>query len=179
MSVKDIAAAASAMDLELHHSVSLTGGEPLLYHSLILELAPLLGGTRHGIYLETNGTLPDALNEIIDVVDIIAMDFKLPSVTGQRPFWEEHCRFLKIASQKDTFIKVVVGDTTPIEEVEKAARIISNTAPDAVLIIQPVSKNVYAREISPANVLILQEKALKWLDDVRIIPQTHKIAGFL
>ena len=49
------------------------------------------------IYLDTNGTLPDALAEIIKDIDIIAMDIKLPSSTQQQAFWAEHKEFLKIA----------------------------------------------------------------------------------
>ncbi len=174
-----VAAALAAYDLTLHHSVSLTGGEPLLHTSFIRELTPLLKGTRRGIYLETNGTLPDKLSEVIDLIDIVAMDFKLPSVSGLSPFWEEHRRFLKIAVSKETYVKIVVGNETTIEEIDKAAGLIKSIAQDIPLIIQPVSRNEKVGDILPARALDLQMQALKKLNDVRIIPQTHKMMNCL
>lgn len=177
LKTEDIAAAAAAFDLSLHHSVSLTGGEPLLRPSLIRELVPLLKGTRRGIYLETNGTLPDQLSEVIDFIDIVAMDFKLPSVSGLPPFWNEHGRFLKIAASKETYVKIVVGEESTYKEIEIAAGLIKSVAADVPLIIQPVSETADVKGISPAHSLDLQRQALKMLADVRIIPQTHKMTG--
>ena len=71
----------------IHHSVSLTGGEPLLQVDFLKKLIPLI---KRKIYLETNGVLPDHLAEIIDLIDIIAFDIKLPSATGLSPYWKEH-----------------------------------------------------------------------------------------
>ncbi len=172
-----IAAIVAGFDLARHHSVSLTGGEPLLYPSLIRELVPLIKGTRQGIYLETNGTMPDALAKVIDLIDIVAMDIKLPSVTGQPPFWEMHRRFLETASSKTTFVKVVVGENTLLAEIDKAVDIIISVKKDATLVIQPVNEVGEAMNTTPGHLLDLQEYALKRLADVRIIPQTHKIVG--
>jgi organic radical activating enzyme len=179
LSADDIAEAALSLNLSQHHSVSLTGGEPLLYPSLIEELAPLIKGTRRGVYLETNGTLPDSLAEVIDIIDIVAMDFKLPGGSGNVPLWEQHRRFLKIASAKYTFVKVVVGEETLSEEVKTAAELIKSTCPGIPLVIQPVSVRGEIKAISAKSLLELQELALNIIDDVRVIPQTHKIIGFL
>lgn len=175
----DIAEAAASLKLSRHHSVSLTGGEPLLYPSLIKELAPLLKGTRQGIYLETNGTLPESLAEVIHCVDIVAMDIKLPGTAGCGPLWETHRRFLKTAAAKQIFIKVVAGDKTLPEEVKTAAELIKDTAPGIPLVIQPVSAGEEIGAVSNRRLLELQELALNIIDDVRVIPQTHKIMGFL
>lgn len=179
LNADDIASVAAAFSLSRHHSVSLTGGEPLLQPSLIKELAPLLKGTRRGIYLETNGTLPEELSEVIDLVDIVAMDFKLPGVTGMPPRWEEHRRFLAIAAAKETYVKIVVGEDTTNKEIETAAELIKSTAADIPLVLQPVSETGGVSGISPARVLDLQRQALETLADVRIIPQTHKMTGQL
>lgn len=179
LGAEDIARAAASLKLSQHHSVSLTGGEPLLYPSLIKELAPLIKGTRRGIYLETNGTLPENLAEVIDLIDIVAMDIKLPGTAGIAPLWDVHRKFLKIASAKYTFVKIVVGGETLPEEVKTAAEHIKDTDPDMPLVIQPVSVKGEITAISTKHVLDLQELALNILDDVRVIPQTHKIMGFL
>jgi organic radical activating enzyme len=63
-------------------AVSLTGGEPLIYADFIKILAAGLKASGKTIYLETNGILHENLKEVIDLTDVIAMDFKLPSSTG-------------------------------------------------------------------------------------------------
>lgn len=179
LGAEDIARAAASLKLSQHHSVSLTGGEPLLYPSLIKDLAPLIKGTRRGIYLETNGALPENLAEVINLIDIVAMDIKLPGTAGIAPLWKAHRSFLKIACAKYTFVKIVVGGDTLPEEVKTAAELIKDTDPDIPLVIQPVSVKGEITAISTKQLLELQELALNILDDVRIIPQNHKIMGFL
>lgn len=67
------------------HSVSLTGGEPLLQVDFLKAFLPeLKKKVKLPIYLETNGVLPDHLNEVIDLIDITAMDMKLPSAGVSR-----------------------------------------------------------------------------------------------
>lgn len=178
LGIHDIARVLTRLEVGLHHSISLTGGEPLMHAGMLKELAPALRGSRRGIYLETNGTLPDELSRIIDLVDVVAMDFKLPSVSGLPPLWDKHGRFLEIASAKETFIKAVVAEQTPSREIELAAGLIKSTAPGVPLIIQPLTRKG-AMGISPARLNELQRQALKVLDDVRVIPQTHKIMGML
>ncbi|MDF9408008.1 MAG: 7-carboxy-7-deazaguanine synthase [Pelotomaculum sp. PtaB.Bin013] len=180
LSAKEVADAVHSYDLSIHHSISLTGGEPLLWTSFIRELIPFIKGTRHGIYLETNGTLPEALSEVIELIDIIGMDIKLPSISGLIPFWEEHRLFLKIAGKKQVFVKVVVGEDTTEEEIEQAAVLISEYGKGITMIIQPVSPAASGiKSVSPARALYLQQLALKILANVLIIPQTHKIMGQL
>lgn len=59
-----------------HHSISFTGGEPLLNADFLKILLDKVIAPK---YIETNGTLPQALKEIIDKVNYISMDIKLPS----------------------------------------------------------------------------------------------------
>ena len=61
--------------------ISLTGGEPLEQANFIAQWLPTLT-KRRTILLETSGILVEALNNIIEHVDIISMDIKLPSSTG-------------------------------------------------------------------------------------------------
>ena len=49
-----------------HHSVSLTGGEPLVYTEFLNSFLLLLKKNRFKSYLETNGTLPLALEDVIE-----------------------------------------------------------------------------------------------------------------
>jgi organic radical activating enzyme len=88
-----------------YHSLCLTGGEPLQQEDFLKDFLRLVKNDGITTYLETNGILSDALANVIADVDIIAMDFKLPSSTGQRDFWKEHRKFLKtpVILQPNTF----------------------------------------------------------------------------
>jgi len=105
-----------------YHSVSFTGGEPLLQKDFLKELMQMTRRHNFRNYLETNGILHEALKEVIDYVDIVAMDLKLPSSTGLGDFWEEHRLFLKIASQREVFLKAVICSQTKEEDLKKGLR---------------------------------------------------------
>jgi organic radical activating enzyme len=161
----------------IHHSVSLTGGEPLMYPDFIKALLPILRKKGTKSYLETNGTLPDELFGVIDLVDIVAMDFKLPSSTGERSFWDEHFEFLKIALKKNVFVKVVVTPDTTIEDFEKTVELINKAGKSVPLIIQPVTPSGSGKkEVSKEMLLRFLEIGLEHkLDHIRVIPQVHKM----
>ena len=59
--------------------VVVTGGEPLL-HANLRPLLTVLRAEGVGIKLDTNGTSPDALAELIDegLIDFVSMDVKAP-----------------------------------------------------------------------------------------------------
>lgn len=163
----------------LHHSISLTGGEPLLHASFLKEWLPAVRG-RFGIYLETNGTLADELGEVIGLIDIVAMDVKLPGTADMEPRWDDHHRFLATAVKKDTFVKLVVDGGTREDEFERAVRLVSRVGRGIPLIIQPVTPAGDSRRpVSYRGLLRLHELAARSLDHVRVIPQTHKMLGML
>lgn len=151
--------------------VSLTGSEPLLQPDFLQKLCIVLKAQGRRIYLETNGTLPDAMQRVIDNVDVVALDFKIPSATGGEDLWDVHEQCLRIAQQRDAFVKIVIDDSVQQQEIEKVCAIISRVNPDIPLVIQPV----FGKHIP--NILDVQKHALTTLHDVRIIPQIHKILG--
>ena len=164
----------------IHKStISLTGGEPLIHVEYIKLLLTELKALKLKTYLETNGTLPGALNKVIGMVDIIAMDIKLPSSTKDRPFWDEHEKFLKIANRREVFIKIVVTGDTKKDEFEQAVRIIQGVAPTIPLVIQPVTPCGSVKKASHTKLNNFYNYASSVLKDVRIIPQVHKIMGWL
>lgn len=157
----------------LHHSLSITGGEPLLHTSLLLQWLPLLRSI-FPIYLETNGTLVESLSRVINHIDIISMDIKLPSTSGHSNLWSSHADFLKISSLKQCYVKVVVSTETSADEIKRAAQLIVNVSHDIPLILQPVS-NQLGRAGLGTHLINLQALASKYIQDVRVIPQTHLI----
>jgi len=153
-------------------SVSITGGEPLLQADALVELLPRLKKLKWQVYLDTNGTLPDALAKVIKDVDVVAMDIKLPSSTGEKAYWKEHEAFLKIARRKDVFIKNVVSLKTKPEEILHAAKLVAAVDPAITFYLQPNFLDMKKGVIDIC--LQAQEHCAKYLSDVRILPQTHK-----
>jgi 7-carboxy-7-deazaguanine synthase len=159
--------------------LSLTGGEPLQQVDFLAAWLPKLKGSCR-ILLETNGVLPEALAQVISYVDIVSMDFKLPSVTGMRAYWEEHERFLSIARQKEVYVKVVVSTPTETAELEHALDIVQAIAPGIPFILQPVTPAYQVKEGIPETRLNqLYDLSRKRLADVRVIPQVHQVLGLL
>jgi organic radical activating enzyme len=154
------------------HSVSITGGEPLVQAEFLRGFCHALKRSGKKIYLDTNGTLPDALQLIVNDVDIIAMDLKLPSSTQQKAYWSEHKKFLKIATEKEVFVKVVISLNTDAEEVLKAAKLVAQIDPTILFILQPNYHDMKKGVIAQCEAH--QKSCAKYLKDVRILPQVHK-----
>ncbi len=156
--------------------VALTGGEPLLQPDFLAQVLRELHNVELTTYLETNGTLHEALPEIVSFIDVIAMDIKLPSAAGIETDWDAHSKFLQTASFTDVFVKTVVCAKTTAEEITKCVELIADVDPRLTLIIQPMTGG----EPVPSDLLFnLQDLALESLNDVRVIPQCHKIIGVL
>lgn len=154
-----------------HHSLSLTGGEPLLHAPFIRALAE---ATDVPLFLETNGTLPKELREVLPYISHISMDIKLPSLAGADTL-PKHEAFLQVAKRVDCYVKIVVADGTEDDELMEACRLVARVAPDMLLVLQPVTPYNGIETASPERMLALQALALQYLHDVRIIPQTHRM----
>ena len=156
--------------------VSLTGGEPLLRWRFIKALAPRLKKAGLRIHLETNGTLPAELAKVAALADVIAMDLKLPSSTGQKGRWAEHKKFLAVAPGK-TFIKAVVTSATTLADLKKAVALASAAGPGVPFFIQPATRGAGARPPSARFVREACCLAAEKLTRVKVLPQQHPIWG--
>ena len=154
------------------HSVSFTGGEPLIQKDFIKKFLPRLKAAWVTSYLETNGIFYEELAELIEDIDIIAMDLKLPSSTKCRSFWEEHEAFLKIARKKEVFTKTVISNDTTREDVLRSVDMVARIDPEITYILQP---NYFDHEKGVVGkCLEYQKDCSNHLKNVRIIPQMHK-----
>jgi 7-carboxy-7-deazaguanine synthase len=162
----------------MHHSISVTGGEPLLHGNHLRDWLPELRRLLP-IHLETNGTLPSALAPLIPYLDYIGMDIKLPSASGCPGLWEEHQEFLELSAQKSVYVKVVMDASTADWEIERSCDIIAGVDSAIPLILQPMTHPDGTISITPLRVLQFQEIASARLKEVRVIPQTHKFMGVL
>ena len=107
------------------------------------------------------------------------MDFKLPSTTQTRNYWEEHRKFLEIAVESDVYVKAVISEETPISEIKKTCQVIASVNADIPLILQPLTSIDGNQIISTTKLFNLQEEASNYLKEIRIIPQTHKFMQLL
>ncbi len=142
-------------------TISLTGGEPLLNEAFLLEFLPQINKK---IYLETNGTLYKELDKIKDYIDIISMDIKLKSATGQENRFEDNLKFINISPQK-TFVKVVFDSNITHDEINSVVKI----SKDVPLILQPKMPLDKALDIEKIFDLFYAQNK-----NARLIPQTHK-----
>jgi organic radical activating enzyme len=158
--------------------ISLTGGEPLLWADFIKEVGEKLKPQGYKLLLETNGTLHEQLGECLPYIDLISMDYKLPSAAGT-DCGSKHSQFLSVAMEKPVYIKIVIDAKVQKEEIEEAVEIIANVNPNITLILQAVTPVRDA--VSPSNerLLDLQKMCREKVSDVRIIPQLHKIMGLI
>jgi len=158
-----------------YQSVTFTGGEPLVQKDFLKEILALTRQSGFKNYLETNGTLAEALEEVIDNVDIVAMDFKFPSSAGSSAYWPQHRKFLKIASLKEVFIKAVICASTLESDLREAIGVIKEVSPGVVLVLQPDSNADYfdiEEKINRFKYICISENIA-----VCIIPQIHKLVG--
>ncbi len=180
-------------------TVSITGGEPLEQPEFTAALARALKARGLRVYLETAGIHADALRSLIDAVDVIAMDIKLPSATGI-DLWDAHRDFL--AATRGTafesgrgpdgrdgddpshtlFVKVVVDLNATVDEIERAARLVSGCDRGIPLILQPESETLFGRRTTAEGSRALLDlveagarAATPLVRTVRVIPQTHRM----
>ena len=172
-------------------TVSITGGEPLEQPEVVRALARVLRAEGLRIYLETAGLHPGALATLIDDVDVIAADVKLASATGI-DHAETHRAFLRVLrgsafdparnDARAIFVKVIVDLKASVAEIDSAARLVAEAGRKIPLVIQPESETLMGRQStreSRASLLELAQAGARaaaiHLDDVRVIPQTHKV----
>ena len=163
-----------------HPSISLTGGEPLLYTDFLIDFLPEIRGKNLPlIYLETNGSLPQELKKIINLVDIIAMDIKLKSVTGDKNRFEENEEFIKIASEKnkEIFVKIILNKNYDIDELKTAIDIIKKY--NLYLIIQPANYKDKTKEFSKEELVETINNIINIYPKTRLIPQVHNYLNLL
>ncbi len=150
------------------HSVSLTGGEPLLNTGFLKEFLPQCPLP---VYLETNATLAGELGEVIDYVDYISADIKLASCTGGNDLFSEHDSFFAVASPKILFAKIVFDSNITEQEIIQCAKLGAKYNIELILQPQTVGDKL---AVSKEFIEETFDKFLKKYKKVRVIPQVHK-----
>lgn len=157
----------------LHHSLCLTGGEPLLHVDALVRWLPALAES-WPIYLETNGTLPGAFSKIRGFVEWVSMDLKTEDLAGPPTDWESHTAFMQSAGKRLCQVKLIVSEQTNPQILRQAAALVARQAPEVPLVLQP--RTAGARPTLTGAVLLeLQATAAEIHRNTRLIPQVHPL----
>jgi organic radical activating enzyme len=155
------------IDSSKTHSVSFTGGEPMLHADFIKSLKK-----SKPFYLETNMTLPESAKKL-RFVDFVAGDLKVREAGIER--YEEvlertfRCfRILRNTKKRLTFCKIVLPSKFNEDEVYNSAIQIKNYV--KCFVLQPVFGS------DTENIFKLQRRMMEF-SDTRVIPQVHKYLG--
>ena len=134
-------------------TVSVTGGEPLLWAEFLLALRPLL--KRRRVHLETAGAHPLSLRRVLDACDHVSADLKLPldmeaptsvgfteeetSPTTDEEWQRARRALLESIRDRDACGKVVVAGGHPADVYEALFADVSELAPELQLFLQPAT----------------------------------------
>lgn len=164
------------------HSISLTGGEPLLHAEFINEFAEELNSKplplpspqwcegKVRFYLETNATLSKELLKVKDKIDIISADIKLPSSTGKDTF-TLHDKFLSNCGGICTFAKIVFDQNITDDEILTCANMGKKYGIKLIL-LPKMNGNIMSVDNDFCQKVF--NKFLEIYPDTRLIPQVHK-----
>lgn len=148
--------------------ISFTGGEPLLQSDFLRDfLSEYKSSLKKTIYLETNGSLPYNLREVIDYVDIVAMDIKLESAAGEKHDFGLSDEFLLVARDTDVFAKVVFDENITDKEINELANL--GMRHGIEIILQP--KMPMSKKLDVTGIF---QKLHSKYSRIRLIPQVHK-----
>lgn len=160
------------------HSISFTGGEPLLHADFIRNF---LEEYEFKSFLETNGSLPEELGKIAGLLDYVSIDIKLPEHEASKN-WNDllglELESIKLLRDEEinTYCKVVVTPETKLDTIGFIASKIADeahTASKLSMVLQPMSPfDLWAEHIH--RLFEISEEAGKYID-VLTIPQVHKL----
>jgi organic radical activating enzyme len=178
-------------------TLSLTGGEPLLWPDFILALASMVG--ERPMHLETAGAHPEALARVAHVFDHISLDLKLPAdmrapveiaglpespnfarelaPTNDTEWREARRACLKWVAGSDACAKVVVAAERTVHDYAPLFEDLAQLAPDIPLYLQPATPMAGIQAPLPAFLDELLEDARDLGLTVRVVPQVHRFMG--
>jgi pyruvate-formate lyase-activating enzyme len=167
------------------YKINFTGGEPLIQYEAVKDLAKFIKeelGLR--TYIESSCYDVNRFNKIISYIDICKIEFKTKDsqavdIKHYRYLLNNEIECLKTAieNKKITFIKIVVSNSTAIKEFKELIEVIFNTIKSEELagfIIQPTNN---INEPTVDRLLQFYDLIYPRYNEVRVIPQLHKIIG--
>jgi 7-carboxy-7-deazaguanine synthase len=174
-------------------TVSVTGGEPLVWPEFLLGLRSMLSPRR--LHLETAGAHPRALARVIDAFDHVSLDLKpdqdldppeelgaeivgpdaetAPSTRGGWRSAREAC--LALVSGRDACAKIVVSGERSPDDLAPLLDEVERRAPELPVFLQPATLVRGSTAPDPASLALLVEMARDRDLRVRVVPQVHRV----
>lgn len=156
-------------------SLALTGGEPLEQADFLTQWLPTVRDT-YSILLETSGVEVEAMKQVVKLIDIVSMDIKLPSSSGEKPYWDVHRRFIDAVDASKIYAKIVFDEKITADEINEL-RSLMKDYPKIEFIFQPVSP-LQKRDMKKIFD-IFDGFAREFASQARLIPQVHKFLSVL
>lgn len=164
--------------------VNFTGGDPLIQHQAVAEMAKHIQNKKIPTYLESSCFDLTKFNYVIPFIDIVKIEFKTKDSEFVDPKNYENlisnaleCLESSLATQKTTYVKIVVSSKTEIDDfrnlVNRIFNKISNNKIDG-FIIQPTYG---IAEPSLNHLLNLYDIVFPFYSQVKVVPQLHKFIG--
>ena len=166
------------------YKVNFTGGDPLIQHQAVAQLAKHIQSKKIPTYLESSCFDIDRFNHVLPFIDIVKIEFK----TKDSDFVDSKhydklightmkCLESSVKSNKTTYVKIVVSSKTQLSEfktlVNDIFNIISKQNIDG-FVIQPTYG---ISEPSLDLLLDLYDIVFPYYIDVKVVPQLHKFIG--
>jgi organic radical activating enzyme len=166
------------------YKVNFTGGEPLVQFEAVIELSKFVRQKGIRTYLESACYDAARFAKVLPYIDLVKVEFKLKDskVVDEKHFGsllrsELDCLKLAIGSGKTTYIKVVVTNSSSLKEFKELVHEVFRVAkPDEIagFIIQPS----YKIDEPTLDVLFgFYDAVYPLYDQVRVVPQLHKVIG--
>ena len=164
------------------YKVNFTGGEPLIQYEAVNELAKHVKARGVSTYLESACFDSKKFLYVLPSIDFVKIEFK----TIDSEFIDEkhypnlikntlECLKAAIEAKKTTYIKIVVSSKTELrsfkELLEQIFKIISKEDLSG-FIIQPTTST---SEPTLKQLLVFYDNVYPYYDEVRVVPQLHKI----
>jgi len=183
----DIQEASRLIDSNLKkqtYKVNFTGGDPLIQHEAVAELAKHVQSKKIPTYLESSCFDSDRFNHVLPFIDIVKIEFKTKdSEFVDSKHYERlienamNCLKSSVSTKKTTYIKIVVSSKTELNEFTNLVKNIFNSVSKNQIdgfIIQPT----YGIEEPSLDLLLnLYDVVYPYYTEVKVVPQLHKFIG--
>jgi len=166
------------------YKVNFTGGDPLIQHEAVAELAKFVQSKKIPTYLESSCFDSDKFNHVLPFIDIIKIEFKTKdSDFVDSKHYERlidnaiNCLKSSILTKKTTYIKIVVSSKTELNDFTNLVKKIFNSVSTNQIdgfVIQPTYG---IAEPSLELLLKLYDVVYPYYIDVKVVPQLHKFIG--
>ena len=166
------------------YKVNFTGGDPLIQHEAVAELARHVQKKQIPTYLESSCFDSERFRHVLPFIDIVKIEFKTRDSGFVDPGHHSRlienaikCMELSALDKKTTYIKIVVSSKTATDDFETLITSIFSRLPTGRIsgfIIQPV----HGVSEPPLKLLLeLYDLVYPYYKEVKVVPQLHKIIG--